>query len=109
MHSLPPVGHLLNSTFHNFAIFPGSFTITQELAMSLLDLPSELVIQVLASAPTLSDLRALAATSRRAYSIFKRNKVSLIYQTLANELGPVFDDALGLSHLELFNPRAPGY
>lgn len=77
--------------------------------MSLLGLPSELVILVLASAPTLDGLRALAATSRRIHSIFEANKASIVYQAFANELEPVLDDALALSHLQLLDPRAPGY
>ncbi|KAH6623292.1 hypothetical protein F5144DRAFT_495954 [Chaetomium tenue] len=77
--------------------------------MSLYDLPSELVIQILASAASLSDLRALASTSRTVYRTFEREKAALIYQVLANELGPVIDDAAELSHLQRFDPRAPDY
>ncbi|KAK4040085.1 hypothetical protein C8A01DRAFT_15982 [Parachaetomium inaequale] len=75
--------------------------------MLLQEFPSEVLIHILASAGSLPDLRALASTSQRIYSLFQSEKGSLIYQTLANALGPVIDDALGLSHLQLLDPFSP--
>ncbi|KAK3292942.1 uncharacterized protein B0H64DRAFT_363203 [Chaetomium fimeti] len=77
--------------------------------MPFLDLPTELLIHILASACSLTDLRTLAFTSRRTYAIFQDEQAALIYQALANELGPVIDDALGLSDLEAFGLAAPDY
>jgi hypothetical protein len=75
--------------------------------MLLQAFPSEVLIHILASAGSLPDLRALASTSQRIYSLFQSEKASLIYQALANALGPVIDEALGLSHLQLLDPLSP--
>ncbi|KAL2128494.1 hypothetical protein VTI74DRAFT_9106 [Chaetomium olivicolor] len=50
--------------------------------------PAELLLQILPSPNSLSDLRALATTSRRVYTIFRRDQATLIYHVLAKELGP---------------------
>jgi len=65
--------------------------------MSLQKLPSELVSQIFSHCPTLLDLRRLAGTSQYTYAVFKAEKIALIYKVLANELGPVLPDALGLA------------
>ncbi|KAL2140011.1 hypothetical protein VTI28DRAFT_4405 [Corynascus sepedonium] len=77
--------------------------------MPLQNLPSEILIHILSSTDSLSDLRALASTSRRIYSLFKRDKAALIYQALANALGPVIDDALGHDEMELLDPQNPDF
>lgn len=77
--------------------------------MLLHQLPTEVLMHILASALSLSDLRALASTSQRIYSIFQSDKAALIYQALANELGPVMADALGLSHMQHLDPFSPHF
>ena len=67
------------------------------MPVPLQDLPLELVSQILSNCPTLLDLRQLASTSRYTYAAFQAEKAVLIYKVLANELGPVLPDALGLA------------
>ncbi len=77
--------------------------------MLFYDLPLELVIRILSSATTLSDLRAVACTSRRVYSIFLGEKTALIYQALSHELGPVPTDALALSNIQILDASSSSY
>jgi hypothetical protein len=66
------------------------------------ELPTEVLIHILASSNCLSDLGALASTSQRLYSVFQSDQTALIYRALASELGQdVLADALGLSHVQV--------
>ncbi|KAK4156928.1 hypothetical protein C8A00DRAFT_40617 [Chaetomidium leptoderma] len=75
----------------------------------LQDLPAEILLLILASTGSLPDLRALASTSPRIYAVFQSDQAELIYQALANELGPVFADALGLSLIQVLDGSSRGY
>jgi hypothetical protein len=68
--------------------------------MSLQTLPPEILLHVLASVGSLSDLHALALTSPRLYAVFRRDQAALMYQALAADLGPVMADALGLAQIQ---------
>jgi hypothetical protein len=63
-------------------------------------LPPEILLHILASVVTLSDLHALALTSPRLYAVFRRDQAALMYQALAADLGPVMADALGLAQIQ---------
>jgi hypothetical protein len=77
--------------------------------MRLQDLSTELLVFILASTSSLTDLGALASTSRRIYAVFQAQKAVLIYHALAAELGPVLCDALGFSHAEPLDTSLPSY
>ncbi|KAI1414439.1 hypothetical protein F5Y13DRAFT_158551 [Hypoxylon sp. FL1857] len=77
--------------------------------MPLQDLLPELLVSLLGSAECLSDLRAIASTSKRIYSVFEDEKAALIYRVLSNELGPVLSDALALSKTESLDASSPSY
>lgn len=77
--------------------------------MPLQDLPPEVLILILGSAGSRSNLRAMASTSQRIYSVFISEKAALIYRALADELGPVLSDALALSKIETFDASSPSY
>lgn len=72
-------------------------------------MPPELLILILASVSSRSDLRAMVGTSQRIYSVFVNEKAALIYRALANELGPVLSDALALSKIETLDASLPTY
>ncbi|SPQ19984.1 f00b1a03-64c4-41ca-aa7f-f2bab56fd331 [Thermothielavioides terrestris] len=76
---------------------------------AFLTVTSEVLLHILASAGSLSDLQALAETSRRIHSIFQLEQSSLVYQVLANELGPVLADALGLSYIQALDALSPTF
>ena len=77
--------------------------------MRLQDLSTEILVFILASTSSLTDLRALASSSRRIYAVFQAQKAVLIYHALAAELGPVLCDALGLFHAEPLDTLLPSY
>jgi len=66
--------------------------------MPLLDLPTELLIEILGSTAPFPDLRNLRCASRRIDAVFERDKAALIYRVLGNLLGPVLAEALVLWH-----------
>jgi hypothetical protein len=66
--------------------------------MPLLDLPTELLIDILGSTASFPDLRNLGCASRRIYAVFERDKAALMYSVLGNLLGPVLTEALVLWH-----------
>lgn len=92
---------LPSSTFHK--------SYKSVFKMPLQDLPSELLIFILASVGSRSDLLAIASTSQRIYSVFVSEKAALIYQALADELGPVLNDAIALSKIETLDALSPSY
>ena len=77
--------------------------------MPLQDLPPEVLVRIFASAGSRPDLRAMASTSRRIYSVFLDERAALIYQALSTELGPVLSDALAFSNTEPLDASSPSY
>jgi hypothetical protein len=71
--------------------------------MSLQTLPPEILLHILASVGSLSDLHALVLTCPRLYAVFRRDQAALMYQALAADLGPVMADALGLAHIQVLD------
>jgi len=77
--------------------------------MPFQNLPLEILSRIFAGAGSLSDLRAVASTSQRAYSAFLAEKAVLIYRVLSNELGPVLSDAVALSQTGCPDVLSPSY
>lgn len=77
--------------------------------MRLEELPVEVLVSIFVSTSSLADLESFANTFRRIYSIFQNNKASLIYQFLANKLGPVIADLLGVCDIEALDESSPTY
>jgi hypothetical protein len=69
--------------------------------MTLQILPPEILLHILSSTTSLSDLHALARTSPRLYAVYRREQAALMYQALAADLGPVMADALGLARVQV--------
>jgi len=68
--------------------------------MPLLDLPTELLIEILGSTASFPDLQNLGCASRRIYAVFERDKAALIYSALGNGLGPVQTEFLVIWHVK---------
>ncbi|AEO64178.1 uncharacterized protein THITE_2094410 [Thermothielavioides terrestris NRRL 8126] len=76
---------------------------------SLQTLPTEMLLHILGSVDSLSDLRALGSTCRRIHAIFEEDKASLIYGFLRRQLGPVLPDALALYEFDRLDASSPRY
>src|SRR3569833_3332106 len=77
--------------------------------MLFLNLLLEILSCIFAWVCSLTDLRAVASTSQRAYSAFLAEKAVLIYRVLSTELGPVLSDAVALSQTGCPDVLSPSY